>query len=144
MILNCMSPYHQVMSKVALVSVINLHICLSAIKTWMGNNRPKLNDSKTEIVLLGSPYFLKMSPHINIAVGDSHIDSVSAVRDLGAFFDEHMSMDTFVHIKCATIQCQLRKLYRILLGTKKANIDHLQRLQNSAARSHHESAKPCM
>ena len=25
--------------------------------------------------------------------------SVSAVRDLGAFFDEHMSMDVFVHKK---------------------------------------------
>ena len=120
------------------------------------------------------PYFLKMSPHINIAVGDSYIESVSAVRNLGAFFDEHMSMDTFVHKKCATKQCQLRKLYRIrkyltfearkslkqafvisrldyccslLLGTKKANIDHLQCLQNSAARfifgiPPHESAKP--
>ena len=76
--------------------------------------------------------------------------------------------------KCAAIQGQLRKLYRIhkyltvtacksliqalviphldyccslLLGTKKANIDHLQHLQNSAARfifdiPQYESAKP--
>ena len=83
-------------------------------------------------------------------------------------------MDVFVHKKCAAIQGQLRKLYRIckyltvtahksliqaliiscldycfslLLGTKKANIDHLQRLQNSAARfifdiPQYESAKP--
>ena len=99
---------------------------------------------------------------------------MSAVRNLGAFLDEHMSMDVFVHKKCAAIQGQLRKMYRIrkyltvtarqsliqalvisrldyccslLLGTKKANIDHLQRLQNSAARfifdiPQYESAKP--
>ena len=76
--------------------------------------------------------------------------------------------------KCAAIQGQLRKLYRIrkyltvtacksliqalviphldyccslLLGTKKVNIDHLQHLQNCAARfifdiPQYESAKP--
>ena len=132
------------------------------------------NDGKTELLLLGSPYFMKKNQVITIAVGDSYIESVSAVRNLGAFFDEHMSMDVFVHKKCAAIQGQLRKLYRIrkylsvtarksliqalviscldyccslLLGTKKANIDHLQRLQNSAARfifdiPQYESAKP--
>ena len=155
-------------------SLATLNSCLSAIKTWMGNNMLKLNDGKTELLLLGSPYFIKKNQVITIAVGDSYIESVSAVRNLGAFFDEHMSMDVFVHKKCAAIQGQLRKLYRIrkyltvtarisliqalvisrlnyccslLLGTKKANIDHLQRLQNSAARfifdiPQYESAKP--
>ena len=155
-------------------SLATLNSCLSAIKTWMGNNMLKLNDGKTELLLLGSPYFIKKNQVITIAVGDSYIESVSAVRNLGAFFDEHMSMDVFVHKKCATIQGQVRKLYRIrkyltitarksliqalvisrldyccslLLGTKKANIDHLQRLQNSAARfifdiPQYESAKP--
>ena len=98
----------------------------------------------------------------------------SAVQNLGAFFDEHMSMGVFVHKNCAAIQGQLRKLYRIrkyltviarksliqalvisrldyccslLLGQKKANIDHLQCLQNSAATfifaiPQYESVKP--
>ena len=60
--------------------------------------------------VLGSHYFLKVSPQINIAVGDSHIESVSAVTNLGTSFDEHMSMETFVHKKCAAIQGQLKKL----------------------------------
>ena len=41
------------------------------------------------------------------------MESVSTVCNLGAFFDEHMSMDVCVHKKCAAIQGQLRKLYRI-------------------------------
>ena len=73
----------------------------------------KLNDGKTELLLLGSPYLIKENQEITIAVGDSYIESVSAVHNLGAFFDEHMSMDVFVHKKCAAIQGQLRKLYRI-------------------------------
>ena len=77
-----------------------LNSCLSAIKTWMGNNMLKLNDGKTELLLLGFPYFIKKNQVITIAVGDSYIESVLAVRNLGAFFDEHMSMDVFVHKKC--------------------------------------------
>ena len=70
----------------------------------MGNNMLKLNDGKTELLLLGFPYFIKKNQVITIAVGDSYIESVLAVRNLGAFFDEHMSMDVFVHKKCAAIQ----------------------------------------
>ena len=115
-------------------SVETLHSCLSAIKTLMGNNMLKLNDCKTELLLLGSPYFIKKNQQITIAVGDSYIESVSVVCNLCAFFDEYMSMDVFVHKKC-------------VLGTKKANIDYLQHLQNPTARfifdiSQYESTKP--
>ena len=109
-----------------------------------------------KLLLLYYPYFIKKNKQITIAVGDSYIESVSVLRNLGAFFEEHMSMDVFVHEKCAALEAQFRKLNRIveahkslmqalvispldygcslLLGTKKANIHHLQHLQNSAAR----------
>ena len=51
--------------------------------------------TKSQLLLLGSPYFIKKKQVITIAVGDSYIESVSAIRNLGAFFDEHMSMDVF-------------------------------------------------
>ena len=72
-------------------SLAILDSCLSAIKTWMGNNMLKLNDVKTELLLLGSPYFIRKNQDITIAVGDSCIESVSAVRNLGAFFDEYVN-----------------------------------------------------
>ena len=64
----------------------------------------KLNDGKTELLLLGSPYFIKKNQEVTIAVGDSYIESLSEVHNLGAFFDDHMSVDVFVHEKCAAIQ----------------------------------------
>ena len=36
-----------------------LEECISDIKRWMLCNKLKLNDEKTEVLLLGSPYFLK-------------------------------------------------------------------------------------
>ena len=78
-------------------SVATLHSYLKPIKTWMGINLLKLNDGKTELLLLGSPYFIKKKQQITIAVWDSYIESVSVVSNLGAFFDEHMLMDVFVY-----------------------------------------------
>ena len=39
-----------------------LEECISDIKLWMLSNKLKLNDEKTEVLLLGSPYFLKKYP----------------------------------------------------------------------------------
>ena len=47
-------------------SVATLNSCLSAIKTWMGNNMLKLNDGKTELLLLGSPYFIKKTKKLQL------------------------------------------------------------------------------
>ena len=44
------------------------------------------------------------------SVGDSHIESVSDVHNISAFFDVLTSMGTYVYKKCAAIQGPLRKL----------------------------------
>ena len=142
-------------------ALISLEKCITEIKAWMKTNLLKLNDSKTEVILCGSKHHLKNHGQISIKVGECSISSVSSVRNLGAFFDETMSMDDFVKKKAIAIHLQLRKIQRIrkflsidackslvqalvisrldyccslLLGTKKKNIQHLQRLQNAAAR----------
>jgi len=142
-------------------SLTRLENCIARIKIWMQQNMLKLNDNKTEVVLFGSPHFMRQSSGISIHVGESEIMSVKSVRNLGAFFDECMSMDDFVKAKGSSIQGQLRKIYRIrryltveacksitqaliisrldycsslLLNTKQYNIKYLQRLQDSAAR----------
>ena len=61
-------------------SLATLNSCLSAVKTWMGNNMLKLSDGKTELLLLGSPYVIRKNQEITIAVGDSYIESVSCLR----------------------------------------------------------------
>ena len=73
----------------------------------------KLNDSKTEVILFGSKHHLKNHGQISIKVGDCSISSVPSVRNLGAYFDETLSMDDFVKKKAIAIHFQLRKMRRI-------------------------------
>ena len=65
-------------------SLATLNSCLSAIKTWMRNNMLKLNDGKTELLLLCSPYFIKKNQEITkiIVVGYSYIESAILVLSL--------------------------------------------------------------
>ena len=48
-----------------------LEECICDIKRWMLCNKLKLNDETTEVLLLGSPYFLKIVPSITLQIGDS-------------------------------------------------------------------------
>ena len=57
----------------------------------MRGNFLKLNDSKTEVFLVGSRRQLKISLS-GVMVGDSLVAAVTSVRNLGAEFDTNMTM----------------------------------------------------
>ena len=58
----------------------------------MQSNFLKLNDGKTEVLLIGSRQQLSMIALPGVTVGESLITPAIAVRDLGAVFDTHMTM----------------------------------------------------
>ena len=68
--------------------------CIAAVKVWMGQNWLKLNDDKTEFVVLGSPHFLKQVVTQHIVVGDQTIHRSQHVRNLGATFNSTVTMET--------------------------------------------------
>ena len=56
------------------------------------DERQLLNDSKTEVLLIGSCQQLKDISLSGVIIGDSLIAPVTSVRDLGAVFDTNMTM----------------------------------------------------
>ena len=76
-----------------------LEECICDLKRWMLCNKLKLNDEKTEVLLLGSPYFLKKVPSITLQIGDSLVRSTSCAKNLGVLFDSEMNMHKFIHQK---------------------------------------------
>ena len=72
--------------------------CAQDIKAWMLTNGLKLNENKTEFIIFISNHH---QIHVllvgeNIILGDSVITASSSVRNLGAYFDNHMSMSRHV------------------------------------------------
>ena len=141
---------------------------LDDVKSWMISNKLKMNDSKTEFIIIGSHQQLAKIDLTRIMVGESRIWAMDDVRNLKAYLDKNMSMKTSIEVKCNTSFCHLYSLRRItkylscqatealihafifshidycnglLNGVPKYQIHKLQRIQNVAARLVHKLPK---
>jgi len=135
--------------------------CIADIRSWMKSNLLKLNESKTEVVLLGTKQQLSKVDNIEISVGNVNIKPCSKVRNLGVIFDCNMTMEDHVNNVCKASYFYIRLLGKfrkfldkstaamlthafvtsridycnsLLHGISKAVISRLQHVLNSAAR----------
>lgn len=76
----------------------------------LANHQLKLNDEKTEFLMIESRQRLSKVNFSAIHVGASEIKSVGSVRNLGPWFDSSMSMSTHVGKVCSKA---FRGLYSI-------------------------------
>ena len=67
-----------------------LEACISDICIWMKTNLLKLNDSKTEIILLGTRQQLGKVGQFEIKIGQDNISPAPTARNLGVFLDQEM------------------------------------------------------
>ena len=59
----------------------------------MIQNKLKINDSKTEFLVLTSSFLMQHFNDLNITVGNSRIAPSPSARNLGVIFDNHMCLD---------------------------------------------------
>ena len=64
-----------------------LEACIADIRQWMPQNGLKLNDSKTEYLLLHSKILAKPTPP-SITIGDEAIAPSDSAKNLGVIFDD--------------------------------------------------------
>ena len=138
-----------------------LESCVSEIREWMTDNFLKLNDDKSEFIVMGSKCLHdKVNiPHFHI--GNSSTVPASKVRNLGAYFDMDMTLNHHISEICKSSSFHLRNIGLIrkyltndateqlvpafvtsrldmgnslLYGLPDLQIKRLSRLQNIAAR----------
>ena len=69
------------------VWVLETHIkSASTMPGWMSSNFLKLNDDKTEFIILGSKHQIAKFPTLHLSIGTSQICPSDKVRNLGAIF----------------------------------------------------------
>ena len=153
-----------------LAVVKNLEDCIRDIRFWMLNNGLKLNDDKTEFLIIGTSQQLGKLDNISIRVGDSNIHPVPIARNLGSWFDSRLSMATHITKICASSFyyiyniCRIRKYLTqqstetlvhafvtsrldycngLLYGLPDCLLNKLQRVQNACARLIFKEQKFC-
>ena len=131
------------------------------MRKWMLINLLKLNDSKTEVLLIGSHQQRAKCSIPSLTVGNSSVSVKSSARNLGVIFDDSLSMDLQVKSMCkgmyyhlyniskirkcltreaterlihALISSRLDMCNSLLCGLPGVLLNKLQSVQNSAAR----------
>ena len=140
----------------------SMQSCICDVKVWATANMLKLNDSKTELMLVTS----KRSKHLHnlptsITIGNAQIPFKQSVKNLGFTLDCHLTMNAHVSTIARTCYFELRRLASIrrfltstatatlvsafvlsridycnslLFGSTHVVTSHLQRIQNYTAR----------
>ena len=142
-------------------NIQKIELCVMEIKDWMCGNKLKLNEDKTEIMVLGTSQKLKCLETSSINFGDVKIDFKDNVKNLGVYFDSQLTMSHQINSLLKICYFELRKVSHIrqflsydvasqlvtslvlsrldycncLLGAiTTENLNRLQLLQNNAAR----------
>ena len=58
----------------------------------MNQNMLNLNDDKTELIVFTSKYKQDSYNNLSLTIGDTVVDCISKVKDLGVIFDRYVSM----------------------------------------------------
>ena len=138
-----------------------LECCISDIRAWMKLNLLKLNNDKTELLLLGTKHNISLAGELEIMMGNDTITNSMTAKNLGVHFDAnlrgtiHMNklsssvflticniakIRSMLDIDSTKILVQIQIISKLdycnsfLLCIPKYNTDKIQRLQNMACR----------
>jgi hypothetical protein len=96
------------------ISISRMEECIKAVKLWLASSMLSLNDSKTEIIILGSPNNIKKcAAQSNIIINDVTISPNVIIRDLGVWLDSSLNFKTHVNKVCAKSYAHLRLVNRV-------------------------------
>lgn len=107
--------------------------CVDGVRAWMTHNRLMLNDIKTEILIIGSRQQLEKINIESVRIGESLIKPVKSTRNLGAWFDERMSMSVHIGKICSRA---FRGLYNIRQIRKFLSVESSKTLVHAFITSH--------
>ena len=78
-------------------------------------NKLKLNEDKTELLIIGSPFNSKCLPEVVLTMGHSVIRPSESTRNLGVYFDGTLSMISHITHLCDIV----RFIYAIFQKSRK-------------------------
>jgi hypothetical protein len=74
-------------------SIVDLQSGIDIIATWMKNNKLKLNEEKTEFLVIASATNQNKIVNRTLTLSNEKVESSKSARNLGVVIDEHMSLN---------------------------------------------------
>ena len=80
---------------------------------WMQADKLKLNENKTEVMLIGTCQQLGRVNLRTLTVGDTSVAIVNKARNLGVWFDSQLNFNVHITKTCSLSFCSLYNFRRI-------------------------------
>ncbi|MCP4274572.1 MAG: hypothetical protein GY781_21820 [Gammaproteobacteria bacterium] len=91
-----------------------IELLMSDIGIWMKKRKLKLNDNKTEILIVhGNRRVDETQNIISINIGDSQLQPVNSVRNLGVYLNSKLDFKEHVHQVVKSCYFHIRNLYAV-------------------------------
>ena len=101
-------------------AVLHMEDCVAEVKQWMKENFLKLNDSKTEVLLLSKHSRSKDVAHIRtVNIGNSSVNVMPQAKNIGCFLDSNLTMEAQVANVTRKCYASIHEIGRILPNLTK-------------------------
>jgi len=138
-----------------------LEDCIRLVQTWMCKHQLKMNDEKTEFLVISSKQMAPRFTPPTLTIGNSEITAATSARNLGVTQDQFASMELHISNICRGAYFQLKNISKLrryfdresleclvhafvtsrldycnslFCGLPSTLLKRLQRIQNTAAR----------
>lgn len=113
------------LSKPANQIISRIEACVDDISSWMRTNRLKLNENKTELLVITSPRQSTNHSKIELRIGTNTVRTSSEARNLGIVFDNTMKMQRHISNICQSSYFHLRNIRSIRKYLSKRSAEQL-------------------
>ena len=94
-------------------SIAPMENCIKAIRAWMIIDKMKINDIKTEYLIIGTKQQLNKVNIRTLSVGDSAVAPAAMARNLGVLFDENLTLLPRINNTCKAAFYYIHNIRRI-------------------------------
>ena len=101
------------LDSVSSLTTMRIEACLQDIGTWMSLNKLKLNDDKTELLVIGSGNLSASQLPSFTATDGSVIQPSHSAKNIGVIFDNKLNMERQVSAICKSAFFHIRNISRI-------------------------------
>ena len=96
--------------------------CIKDIRIFLQKNKLCNNGEKTEIILIGQKTHIDKLEMDPVEIGDTRIIYADNVKNLGAIFDKHMTMEKQVNKMCKAAYFNIRNIAKIRKSLSKDDV----------------------
>ena len=94
-------------------SIIQMEECVAAVQRWMSDHQLKMNNDKTEVLLIASKQVSQKIGQCSLQIGDHTITPSVTARNIGVVMDSQASMEAHITAVCKSCYMHIYNLNRI-------------------------------